>query len=99
METSLLDATAKFIATVGVPAAIAFLVLWKLNGKMDKLVTAMNNLTTSINTITRQEQKLDEIQSSIDNIEHQFNTWEERWRARPQKNFWVSSVNPQKEQL
>ena len=45
---ALLDSIGRFVSNVGVPAAIAFLVLWQLTPKLDQMVVQQTQTNTQL---------------------------------------------------
>ena len=45
---AMLDSIGRFVANVGVPAAIAFLVLWQLTPKLDQMVVLQTQTNTQL---------------------------------------------------
>lgn len=44
----MLDSIGRFVSNVGVPAAIAFFVLWQLTPKLDQLVSLQQQTNTQL---------------------------------------------------
>lgn len=44
----MLDSVGRFVANVGVPAAIAFLILWQLTGRLDTIAQLQQEADTQL---------------------------------------------------
>lgn len=45
---AMLDSVGRFVGNVGVPAAIAFLVLWQITGRLDQMTTLQQASNTQL---------------------------------------------------
>lgn len=61
----MLDEVGRFITTVGFPVAVASFLLWRLNGKMDRLTNAIYSLLKHQLKERRRANDLDEDEHGI----------------------------------
>lgn len=52
VSVNVFDSIGRFVANVGVPAAIAFFVLWQIGGKLDTVGLELNRTNTQLTLMT-----------------------------------------------